>query len=386
MVTHWLYQWIDEFAVRDAEDARRKIRLPGPATRLHEIASSVPLWGESEEPRGRAILAGSTMDFSGTLSCSHSECLSRQVDRLFSNVWHYFDSVVVEGPEAHEYVSGLEGKWPDDAVDIGYHVGENVQFLLDLRAAGVSDFLSFRPKPRMFCANHVQEYAENVGLGYLFDSTFREGLVERLKKEGRIIISSREYGWHYELDHAGLPEPFYGVVRAGRNSGTGRMPKKPTKRQIAERLVSESTSALVYDVLASNHHALPLAIEGPYFQDSVKSESMWMRESRIAFEVPLPVMRGMSARDSCLLRRDLRPHFERFQHALTMAIRDQVSRDPKQEDSKIAKAVSEEFIQPSLADIERELVESRKSLSAKVGSSLAVGTAVTTTGLLGAYS
>ncbi|MFJ5044651.1 hypothetical protein [Streptomyces sp. NPDC088719] len=382
MGNHWLYQWIDEYSVTSTHDAESKLRLPGPVARLHELASGAPGWTEGDEPNGKSIVAGSTIDFSGRLNCTHSTCLGKQVDRLFSNIWHYFDSVVVEGPSSSWYLQAIENGTSRGNRDFLWSAGQDIDFLLSLRKLGITDHLTFRTKAHQFCTHHIEEHATEAGISHFFQADFRAEMVDRLKRESNISISGSGRSWHYSLYHPESPEPFSGYFQSHQKKG--KQIKKPTKRQVAEAVVRRSTAALVYDVATSKHLSLPLAVELPYLQvkPEIATAGKGSRESQIALDLPLPVMRGMSARDVVLLRQDLRPHFDRFQYALTEAIREQLARDPERANTEVAKAVSEEFIRPAFAEIERGLSESKRSLSVKAGSSVAVGTAVASAGLL----
>lgn len=378
MSEHWLYNWIDEFEIKTGEQASRLLYLPGPAERLYEIAQGAPGWHEGEAPRGKSIVAGTTMDFSGRMNCSHAECLERQVDRLFSRVWHYFDSVVVEGPQADFYIRSFETKPRKGLFGLDFSVLQDVTFLLRLRELGITDHLSFRSKPHAFCTHHIEEHAAEAGISHVIDEGFRSSLAKKLKAESEFRIqSSVGNSWHYSLIHPSSSEPFSGFYTPSKKKGG----KKPTKAQIADLVVRRSVASLIYDVAACKWLSLPLAEEFSYLhvpQQAAGAE----RESAVALELPLPVMHGMPGKDIVKMRADMRPHFDRFQHALTLAIREQIDRDPERENPEIAKAVAEEFIRPAFAEIERSLTEAKRSFSIKVGASMAVGSTVASIGLL----
>ncbi|MFG3169756.1 hypothetical protein [Streptomyces sp. NPDC048200] len=375
---HWLYSWIDEFDIKSGEHASHLLSYPGAVERLHEMATSAPGWHEGEAPAGRSIVAGSTMDFSGRMNCAHSGCLEKQVDRLFSRVWHYFDSVVVEGPSPESYQRAITQRRSNDPFGLPYTVEEDVSFLLRLRELGVTEHLDFRSKPDAFCTHHIEKHATEAGLPHLLDQEFRQEIAKKLKRESQIKITSGINGeWHYSLVHPEYSEPFSGYFNLAKKKGA----KKPTKAQVAEAVVRRSSAALIYDVAASKRLSLPLAEEFTHLHSSpILTEGA--REASIALQLPLPVMHGMSSRDIIKMRTDMRPHFDRFQHALTLAIREQIERDPERADPAIAKAVSAEFIRPAFADIERSLVEAKRSLSVKSAASLAVGSTVASVGIL----
>jgi hypothetical protein len=376
---HWLYTWIDEFEVKSGEHASHLLSYPGVVERLHEIATSAPDWHEGESPGGRSIVAGTTMDFSGRMNCAHAGCLEKQVDRLFSRVWHYFDSVVVEGPSPETYQRAITQKRRNDLFGLPYIAREDVSFLLRLRELGVTEHLDFRSKPHAFCTHHIEQHATEAGLPHLLDQQFRAEIAKKLKQESQFSITPGiNGGWHYSLVHPDYSEPFSGFYNPPKKK---KGIKKPTKAQVADIVVRRSSAALIYDVAASKWLSLPLAEEFSHLHSSpISMESD--REASIALHLPLPVMNGMSSRDIIKMRADMRPHFDRFQHALTVAIREQVERDPERADPDIAKAVSAEFIRPAFAEIERGLVEAKRSLSVKTAASLAVGTTVASVGLL----
>lgn len=379
MTEHWMYSWIDEFDIRSGEQVSHLLSLPGPMERLYEIAQNVPAWHDGDAPKGKSIVAGSTMDFSGRMTCPHADCLKRQVDRLFSRVWHYFDSAVVEGPQADQYVRYFENRARKESLGLAFSVSQDVSFLLHLRELGVTDHLSFRTKPHSFCANHIEQHASEAGIPHVVDADFRSEVVRKLKAESEILLHQTPDGiWRFNLTHPTASEPFTGSYRPNKKK---KGAKKPTKAQIADLVVRRSAASLIYDVATCKWLSLPLAEEFSYLHKSQQLSNS-TRESSIALQLPLPVMHGMSGRDIIKMRADMRPHFDRFQHALTLAIREQIDRDPERENPAIAKAVAEEFIRPSFAEIDRSLKEAKRSFSAKVGASLAVGSTVATVGLL----
>ncbi|MER6220430.1 hypothetical protein ABT189_07475 [Streptomyces sp900105755] len=379
MSGHWLYSWIDEFEIKSGEQARHLLSLPGPAERLYEIAQSAPGWHEGDAPKGKSIVAGSTMDFSGRMNCSHADCLERQVDRLFSRVWHYFDSVVVEGPEVEYYLRSFAEPPRKNLVGMDFTLQQDVSFLLRLRELGVTNHLTFRRKPNAFCTNHIEQHAAEAGISHLIEADFRAEVAQKLKDESEISISPAQgRTWHYSLYHPLASEPFSGFYTLPKKK---KGAKKPTKAQIAQLVVRRSAAALIYDVAASKWLSLPLAEEFSYLH-ARQQLAKTARESGIALQLPLPVMQGMPSRDILKMRADMRPHFDRFQHALTLAIREQIDRDPEREDPDIAKSVTEEFIRPAFAEIERSLSQAKKSFSAKVGASMVVGSTVASVGLL----
>ncbi|MFE9060084.1 hypothetical protein [Streptomyces violaceusniger] len=371
---HWLYQWIDEFNVRTESDVFHLGESPGAMERLHEIASSVPDWAQGYIPDGQAIVAGATMDLSGVLTCDQANCIKGQVDKLFGNVWHYFDKIVVEGPNAHSFAHALENAKKKDRPLLFMNLWQDVSLLTYLREIGAEDYLVFQDKPSGFCERHGQKYAQEFGLD--LDESSRAELAESIKCEASIKIVWRRGHWSYHVSHPAFPESFNGTFPSGRGK------KKPTKLQVAERVVSRSSAALLCDLALSKRLKLPLAQEFSFLWSKGSRATSEATVQDVALSLPLPVMDGLPAADVIRLRKDEKPHFERFQHALTEAIREQVQRAESASLQEISKSVSEEFIRPALADIERSLKEAKKTLSVKSGLTVSVGSATATVGML----
>jgi hypothetical protein len=99
---HWLLQWLDSYAVTSPRQADELLNRPHALSILREEVEAIRYHAPMiNDQRGHSIVAGSEIDLSGELSCSNWECIKRQVDTLFSSVWHYFDRIIVAGPSAH---------------------------------------------------------------------------------------------------------------------------------------------------------------------------------------------------------------------------------------------------------------------------------------------
>jgi hypothetical protein len=100
-------------------------------------------------------------------------------------------------------------------------------------------------------------------------------------------------------------------------------------------------------------------------------------------QLKLPFVEGLQPKDLLALRNDHRDEFECFRRALVAAIREQVTRLSNESDPVVvARAVREELIDPSIADIERKLRGSRRAMGQKLAATVAVGSVVTLVGLL----
>lgn len=373
---HWLYQWIDEYNIQSREDFLRHTDVPAAVERMHAIAQDVPSWYALPKPQERTILAGGSLDLSGRITCGMASCAKKRIDRVFGQVWHYFDSIMVEGTSAYSAVQSLETVKKRDRPLFFLQLWEDVDLLLHARKIGIVDNLVFREKPHAFCEHHIRETAEQAGILAALDENLSREIAKDLKKTADITFFQDGKTWRYFVDHPGFSETFGGTFLPLSKNG-----KKPTKQQIAEAVVRSCTATLVYDAAMSKRLDLPMVQEFSFLWPDHHEEGGGL-ESRVALELPLPVLQGMTARDIIKFRADNKPHFERFQFALTTAIREQAERIESSSPKDIAAAVSEEFIRPAMADIERSMTETKRLFGIKSGTSVAIGTAIAGAGLM----
>jgi hypothetical protein len=243
----WLYDWLDEYEVRTSDQVARLLREGNPALlRLQEVAGAVT-WQPAPpyDGGGMAILAGRGIDLSGQLSCLHPDCQRRQVDALFGRVLHYFDEIVVAGPQAHSWAKILEKPTAANLRNLATHA----DLLLYLRDIGAQDMLRFVEK-RPACAEHYQRHAAEANLEEVVEGA--SGFIDRLTESGTLReLREHEDHWHYTFDDAALEHTAWRVV-AGQD---GRRPGKP---EVVEAVFATYVSHLVSDVLTARDLGLPL--------------------------------------------------------------------------------------------------------------------------------
>jgi hypothetical protein len=190
-----------------------------------------------------SVVAGSRVDLSAALSCGDYECLVPQVDHLFSRIWHYFDTVIVDGPSANDIDLPMG--------DYTFSLQQRVQMLLHLRRIGAEQHIVFVNKPREYCPDHFREHASALKLDVLFDEQVENQAVELLASEAAIHIERRVYGWHYSLKHPTLEE----VIGTASHDDPSR---PPTREQVAREVFGRFCNALVADVSVASSLELPL--------------------------------------------------------------------------------------------------------------------------------
>ncbi|UUU22179.1 hypothetical protein [Streptomyces sp. DSM 40750] len=376
--THWLYEWIDAYNIKSRDDLLRHAEIPATLERLHDIATKVPAWHAKPAPQERSIVAGGTLDLSGRITCGAAACAKKRIDRIFGQIWHYFDSIVVEGPSARSTVRALETMKKRERPAFFFTLWEEIDLLLYARKIGIVDNLVFREKPHAFCDHHLRENAAEAGIAAAVDGNLRKEIAKELKKSSTIQLTPEGDAWRYFISNPEFSETFSGRYRHSSKKGA-----KPSKQQAAEAAVRRCSAALVFDAAMSRKLGLPLVQEFSFlWPNQSMTEDPESLESRVALQLPLPVLQGLAARDIVRFRADHKPHFERFQHALTEAIREQADRVGTSSPANIAAAVNEDFIRPAMADIERSMIETKRLFGTKSGTSIAVGTAIAGAGIL----
>jgi hypothetical protein len=93
---------------------------------------------------------------------------------------------------------------------------------------------------------------------------------------------------------------------------------------------------------------------------------------QVAFELELPVVKGLDLRTLLKIRRDEKLSFERFRRALVTAIKDRLATGVHVDAKKIAREICKDVLEPALAEIESRLKGTTKSLRGKGAATLAI--------------
>src|SRR5450830_446715 len=103
----WLHSWLDAHELSNSADVDRAIKDRRLWLDLVDRVEMDLGTAPSVELGTHGIMAGRTLDLTSFMVCSHPACMERQVDDLFSSVWHYFDKIAVVGPDSHEILENL---------------------------------------------------------------------------------------------------------------------------------------------------------------------------------------------------------------------------------------------------------------------------------------
>lgn len=361
----WLSDWMDEYAIDNSEKARTVASSGSAISRLREIAeaSESAAFAVPEIAPGAGVVAGRALDLSGLITCGHAECLIRQVDTLFNEIWHYFDHVVVEGPSARLFLrSGGEWDW---------RMEQYVELLVYLRAVGALPFLVFLEKPHALCTHHFEQSAREGGLTPLLSKRFRKKAVKEILQTASLVPlpGGEQYEFRYAGDDGVL------VITA---------PREPDIAEVAESVFTSMATALVSDVSIARTIGQPLVQAAEIFErihvDPVRDGSA----EGIALELKLPVLRRVPTKELLRLRENHAPELIRFRSALRTAINEQSEKTPGEDATVVGARVVRDYVEPELANIERKLRIAQDTFIEKTALSVVFGMAVATVGSLAA--
>jgi hypothetical protein len=378
---HWLLQWLDSYAVTSPRQADELLHKPQALSILREeveaIRDHAPMINDQ---RDRSIVAGSEIDLSGELSCSNWKCIKRQVDTLFSSVWHYFDRIIVAGPGVHFYHGLWESGAPEERIIES--LAGHIRVLLHVRQIGAEDLVDFIEKPRAWCAQCFTTLVRALGISSIEDfDPYVNDLIDRFDREADMQVarsSTGQMGW-VRIDYPKfLEEPYILIYDSFSQS---EMPEI-TRRYLAEKVVRDHIDALLCDLGQARNVEAPLGTTLRFYKRILHEEAELADEALVAFQMDLPILQGVDPEILLKIRYDEQDHFEAFRNSLRIAIKDRLRESAAKEPKEIAQEIRRDVIDPALNDIERRLKAARSVLIRKGAVSVGVGALTTTCGLL----
>ena len=367
----WLYDWIDTFEVKDRNQATRLLNDPGIVRGLRKRAMDVPFTTDLVAPSDApTIVAGQAIDLSGQLDCLHWDCLKKQVDNLFSHVWHYFDRIVVVGPSAHGFSRLLE---PDPSPNAIEKLLTYVELLLYIRKIGAEKLLLFRQK-RPPCEHHFDDHMREVGLDPI--SMLSNQRIAQFTNRAKISVEPHDDHLDYTFIHPDFEHTVWGSIEM-RNS-------ESQLHAVTASVMKKYLSSLSSDIYTSHVLNSPLGSTINFHGQLLNTIKDGLHEGEVAFNLQLPVLEGIPPEILIKIRNDQQPHFEKFRQSLRLAIKERLNVLERSNATAIAEEIRKDVIIPALSDIEVRLNGARDSVTKKAGLSIILGTLSTTFGLLSA--
>lgn len=374
----WLHRWIDELGISTTAAAAAAVKSPVHWGRLLELAD-----GHDREPQlaalpKRSVSAGRSLDLTSFLACGHPDCVTGQVDRLFSRVWHYFDQIAVVGADAHRILELAESDRPESAQEM---VTDLARVFMHARATGVERFLVFTDKPPA-CHVHWPEFHAEASL-HIPDEALAP-IAADLLQNGKISLVKghcAKCGDRFLYQGRGLSNLRRSVPADW--AFKRRSPGMTVEQAVVLSVLDDYTIGAASDLLASQELGAPLGLGLPFEARLLTALRPTATEEQIAFNINLPAMQGLGSRELIAIREQEGDAFEAFRVTLQQAMSVRLKQDGSGDPSAIAKDIENELLEPALVDLRRRLAAAEKTLQRKhIVHSAAAGLA-TVCGLLG---
>jgi hypothetical protein len=370
----WLYEWLDVFDVRNINDAKKLLEETNGRLALRERLAQVPFTTEPLPASNKVtVVAGRAIDLSGELDCFAWECLKKQVDTLFSHVWHYFDQIIVAGPSAHSL-----NKWWNDETEhqVLDRLLTYVRLLLYLRDIGAEEMLVFRQK-RPPCEIHLEQHLEEIGIEPSL--ILANGMIDELARDALITTKPHLDHLDYTFIHPEFEHTVWGAIRKSEASAISEM---AIRRAVTTSVYKSYLSRLASDIWTAQTLKSSLGSTIHLHGQLLNAFKRGLAEGDVAFNLDLPVLNGVTPEVLLRIRRDEKLHFEKFRQSLRLAIKERLQADSPGKATVIATEVRRDVIDPALNEIERRLAGAKKVLAKKASISISLGALATTCGLL----
>lgn len=369
----WLFDLLQEEEIRN-EDQLSKAFADGKIfQQISDLAMAEERYSTPPlDAVGDTLLAAHGVDLSGSLSCLHPDCLSRDLDRLLTRTWFYFDQVVVVGPSKQVIRQFVEGNSTELA---RIKVESMLKTLLYIKVIGAEDFLIFTEKAPA-CQEHYRQHLAEAGLDTILNGS--EAIVDEFAINGVIddVVSHGDH-MHCTFNHPMLEHTHWPCFRT--HSGDDN--PKDIQRAVAEAVLADFASHLTSDVVTAQQLGTPLGL-GTAVHDNLLTAGSGGAHAALALD--LPILTNVPPREAMAIRVTEAASFERFRHALRQAIQQVI--DTSVDDSPgaegIAAQIIEDVIGPSLTEIDQAMQKARGLLASKAATSITSGTVLTVAGLM----
>ncbi|MFE0022430.1 hypothetical protein [Amycolatopsis sp. NPDC059021] len=385
MAQYWLLDWLDSEGVKNVKDARKLLTEPNGVKRLIERAKMEAHKQVSAFPEAaEQVVAGPGFDLSGQFSCSNSPCLLKGVDVLIGRTWHYFDKVVATGLDPWRLLARLHDRQQSDEKLTNFTLN-HIEVAFHVRNIGAESTILFSKKPA-YCADHMDELAKQIGLhGGL--TRMRDELAEYLRPGAKVEVVSRTPEkiiaviTHHQLETAQIftyrPDPSNEELREFSEYTAVEKWSQRAAQNRAKALIENTALAKLNDAALGQAQSFD-----SQYRRYTKQRSSEISPADVALNVTLPLPEGISAREIIALRSHHAADFAAFQLAIRKAIKEKASAATGTNATKIADEIFDDLIQPALINIDRKITSATESLAKRSAVAIAIGSAVTTIGLL----
>ena len=370
---YWVFDWMDKHRTTSMREIERLLNKEPELNSLRKLASESGLSTQDSPVTERSILAGHGLDLSAHPECFAGLCMGCQADRVLRPAWHYFDSVVVADPIAHELLC----HWDSDRTSVVERLCSHFRILLHLREIGAESLLRFREKPSR-CLGGWRKHADDLGLTSLPNRGV--DLIRELGEEAAVDVTNTDEGRvEYALRHPEFPD----VVHGRLDQDQGKARSSPEIREaIARDVVSRSMAVLISDVAAARDLDIPLGATIQLHRKLLNPAFETARVSDVVFHLDLPFLEGIPIKALVRIRNDEQSSFERFRDSLRRAGREVIAQKHAADVAALCDQVRLDIIEPELRKIRERLAAAERVLAKKSAVGIAMAALATTCGLM----
>ncbi|MDN3355878.1 hypothetical protein [Actinomadura sp. DC4] len=377
----WFHSWLTENGIANesaayeaAKDPKRLADLIGRA----QAQQTMPV----ELPEGNSLVAGRSLDLTGYLACGHADCLTQQVDRLFSRVWHYFDNIAIVGPDTHAFLENVSSG-PAAIEENAKFVAAWSRPLFHIHNIGADRLVTWVAKPPA-CPVHWKEYNQLQALH--LSKKVEKSIASALLTEGEVTResgNSKDSDSRLVLNHDQLFSGSSG--ESLRELSKNRSRNESLEMTLARTIVREHWLGTASDLYTASSMQLPVGLGIGLEARLASLRNSSPSTADIAFNLHLPVVDGLPIKELLTLREAERDAFEGFRDSLTQAFKERLAAEGSadRDSNSIAREVQSDVVAPALRVIERRLHAAEDALQKKHHYNIAMAGLSTVCGMLG---
>lgn len=378
---YWFRDWMKTHRVKDGLSLEKAITRPSGLDNLLNSAPEPVISIANEPSKIVELTGGKGIDLTGELGCHHIDCLQKEISGLFRHTWHYFDRILLPDQALFHIVEFNHHK---DTTYLIQRLTPFVQIIKLLEKDGAHHLVSFEIRTPT-CYQHFQQHAHEAGIDQAFTNTV--SLANGIAKSARITWDYNEDNGHlhlnYRLDHPEFQHSEWGSICSLHQ----KLPKGDTKikHTIAMSVVQKYLAGLSADALAAKRSRSPLGTSIPFYKRLLASRPS-PEIDNVAFELDLPISFDISIKEIMRLRKTEMPAFQRFQHALRIAIAERLKTSGSSSAKELAQEIKRDVINPELRRIRDLLATSRTQSTKSAAVGLGLGVTTASIGLLAPLS
>ena len=377
----WLQSWIDEFEIYDRRSFALAVKSPTAVKSLFSrVVNKETRNFESHASRlpTHSALAGRHLDLSATFHHACTTCLSWELSTLLSQTMHFFDRVVVSGPQVQNLAVDLQAKDKTRRERALRGLRPHVEFFNHLRKIGALDCVTFAPKVEFYCQKCFNHWAASAGIAALENEDESQKIVDILIKEGNFVtLRDRTGKWRTVVSHP--------LLVGGKWTRVTPYSSKPTRKEIAWDIFNAMSKPVMHDLSTAQHYNLPL-VEGFQAKWLAPTDATQEKKSAtvedVALQIRIPQLFGLPLEELIRLKSEHREHYIKFQSSISAAVRDVLSRHELEAPQVVAREVVREYVEPELAALEGRVRSKQRALGKKLAAAVTVGSSVTAVGML----